>query len=67
MPQILQLAHLVQYDGVTQMKIRRGRIQPQFDTQRLAGFFRGRELLCKLGLDQQLFDAALHDGQRIAH
>jgi hypothetical protein len=36
--QILQLTHLVQYDGMAQMQVWRSRIQAQLDAQRLAAF-----------------------------
>ena len=53
MPQILELAHLVQDNGMSKMEIRRRGIQSQFDSQRFARLFGTGEFLCKFGFDQQ--------------
>ncbi|MNS65553.1 hypothetical protein D3C72_987230 [compost metagenome] len=57
-PQVLELAHLVEHHRVSDMNIRCGRVQAQLDAQRLAGGFRLLELLHPLVLRQQFVSAA---------
>lgn len=47
MSQVLKLAQLAQQNNVTQMDIRRGRIEPGLDTQWLFIFLAGKKLLLK--------------------
>jgi hypothetical protein len=65
-PEVLQLAHLVQHDRVADVDVGRGRVEPELDAQRLAGGRAARELLRELFLDQQFVDTALRDGERVA-
>ena len=58
MPQVLELAHLVQHHGVADMDVRGGRVQPQLDAQGLAGGFGARQLVQPFRLWQQFFTAA---------
>jgi hypothetical protein len=51
MPQLLELAQLINKHGMTQVQIRSGRVKTSLDPQRLAAL----ELLDQLGLDQQFF------------
>ncbi|MNR34169.1 hypothetical protein D3C85_1519160 [compost metagenome] len=51
MPQLLELAQLINKHGVTQVQIRRGRVEACLNTKRLATL----ELFDQLGLDQQFF------------
>jgi hypothetical protein len=44
MPQVLELAHLVEHDGVADVDVGRRRIQAELDAQRLAGGFRAASL-----------------------
>ena len=53
MSEILQLAHFIQYNRMTQMQIRCSRIQPQLDTERFSRFFGTGEFLGKFGFDQE--------------
>ncbi len=59
MPQILELAQLVDQDRVTQVQIGRRWIETGLDPQRLSAL----ELFDQLGLDQQLFSTALDQRQ----
>lgn len=65
-PEVLQLAHLVQHDRMADVDVGRGRVEPELDAQRLAGGRAARELLRELFLDQQFVDTALRDGERVA-
>jgi hypothetical protein len=56
-PQFLELAHLVDEYGMSQVQIRRGRIKSGLDAQRPAG----RDLCGQLFLQQQLAAAAFDD------
>ena len=58
MPQILQLAQLVQDDGMTEVNVGRGRIQAELAAKWLTACMRARKLLGKLGLDQQFVATA---------
>ena len=55
MPQFLELAQLVNKDGVPQVQIRRSRVETRLDPQRLPAL----ELLDQFGLDQYLFRTTL--------
>ncbi|MDF2640998.1 MAG: peptidase [Pseudomonas sp.] len=57
--QILKLTKLINKDGVPQMQIRRRRVEPCLDTQRLATF----DFFDQFGLDQQFICAALDQRQ----
>src|SRR5262245_59790361 len=59
MPQVLQLAELVELDGVAEVEVRTRGIEPLLDPQRLAA----SELCRELALDDQLVGAALEHGQ----
>ena len=65
--QVLQLAQLVEYDGVAQMDVGRGGVQAQFDAQRLAGGFGAGEFLFPVGGGQQFIAAAQGDLHGFAH
>jgi len=67
MPQVLQLAHLVQHHGVTQVDVGRRRVQPQLDAQRLAGGFGAGQLLQPVLLRQQFVASAQRNGHGGAH
>ena len=64
-PQVLELAHLVQHHRVAQVQIRRRGIQPQLDAQRPVLLQAAPELGSQLRLDEQLVDSTLDDGQRL--
>ncbi|MNH46963.1 hypothetical protein D3C79_1099790 [compost metagenome] len=55
MTQILELAQLVDQDGMPQVQVRRSRVKTRLDPQRLPAL----ELLDQLGLDQYLFRSTL--------
>ena len=55
--EVLHLAHLVEHDGVAEVDVGRGRIEPELDPQRLAA----RELDGELGLDQELVRPVFED------
>ncbi|MNP74802.1 hypothetical protein D3C76_1717390 [compost metagenome] len=55
MPQILELAQLVNKDGMPQVQVGCGRIETRLDPQRLPAL----ELLDQLGLYQYLFRTTL--------
>jgi hypothetical protein len=59
MPQILQLTHLVEKDGVPEVQVGRGGIEPRLDTQRppLGKFF------LEFAFHQQLVAASLDDAE----
>ena len=61
MPEILQLAELVELDGVAEMKVGTGRIEAFLDLERLPPL----ELRDELGLDEQLFRPAFEYGQMV--
>ena len=61
--QVLQLAHLVQHNGVAKVQVGCGRIQAQFDAQRYAALFGARQFLGELTFNQQLVDTAFGDGE----
>jgi hypothetical protein len=65
MPQVLQLAHLVQHHRMAEVDVRRGRVQAELDAQRLPGRLRARQLLQPVGLGQQLVAAAARHRQRV--
>ncbi len=77
MPQILQLAHLVQDHGMAEMNIRGRRVQAQLDPQGRALGLRARQLLQPFGLGQQFVAPApshrhgaenfVGDGERLRH
>ena len=67
MPQILQLAHLVQNHRVTDVNIRRGRIEAELDPQRLTGGLGPRELPEPVSLRQELLAIAKRDCHRLAY
>ena len=54
MAQILQLAQLVEDDGVAEVDVGRGRIEAELDSQGNAGRFRARQLGEPLVFGQQL-------------
>ncbi|MNI26967.1 hypothetical protein D3C73_806880 [compost metagenome] len=58
-PQVLQLAHLVQHHRMAQVDVRRGGVQPQLDAQRHASRAALGQLASELGLNQQFVAAAL--------
>ncbi|MCY1544886.1 hypothetical protein D9M68_807960 [compost metagenome] len=58
-PHVLQLAHLVQHHRVTQVDVRRGRVQPQLDAQGHARGSAPGQLTSELGFDQKLVATAL--------
>ena len=58
MAQILQLAHLVEHDGVPDVDVGRGRVQPEFDAQWNAGRLGPRELAHPVLLGNQFLAAA---------
>jgi hypothetical protein len=62
-PQVLQLAQLVQHHGVAQVQVGRGRVEAQLDAQRLAALFGTRQFLGEFALDQQLVDTAFSNGK----
>ena len=66
-PQVLQLAHLVQHHGVADVDVGRRRVQPQLDAQRLAAGLRPGQLLQPVLLRQQLLAAAQRNGHGLAH
>ena len=53
-PQLLELAHLVDEHGVAEVQVRRGRVEARLDPQRLAA----GQLLRQVGLGQELGGAA---------
>ncbi len=53
MPEILQLAHLVEQHGVSQVQVGRGGIEARLDAQRATQL----ELFDQFGFEQQLFAA----------
>ena len=57
MPEVLELAHLVQDDGMAQVQVRRGRVEPRLHAQGLALGQLADEVL----LDDQFMDAAPDD------
>src|SRR5207247_11323811 len=59
MPKLLELAQLVELNGVAEMKVGPRRVEALFDRQRLAAL----ELRYELRLDQELFRPALEHGQ----
>ena len=59
MAQILQLAQLVQHDGVAEVDVGRGRVEAELDPQWHAGCFRARQLGQPLVLGQQFAAAPL--------
>ena len=63
MAKILQLAHLVEDNGMTYMNVRCGRIQAQLDTQWHPGCFATRKFPQPLGFNQQFVAAALGNFQ----
>ena len=67
MTQILELAQLVQHDGVTDVDVWRRRIESELDAQRHARGFRACELGQPLGLGQQLVATALRGTQGGQH
>ncbi len=58
MPQVLHLPHLVQHDGVADVDVRRGRVEPELDPQRLAGRPGALQLGGDFGFDQEFVRAA---------
>jgi hypothetical protein len=65
MSQVLQLAHLVQHDGVADVDVGRRGVQPELDPQGLALGFGARELGRPLVFRQQFLSAAAGDRQRL--
>jgi len=63
MTQILQLAHFVQHHGVTDVYIRRGRVQAEFDAQRLPRALVALQLLDPFIPGQQFFATAQRHSQ----
>src|SRR5690606_6707438 len=59
MPQILELAQLVDQHGMPKVQVRRSRVETRLDTQRLTTL----ELFRQLRLDQYLFRTALDKRQ----
>ena len=64
-PEVLQLAHLVEHHGVAEVDVGRRGVEAELDAQRHAGGGRAGELLGPLGLGQQFFHAPARDGQRL--
>jgi len=60
-PQILQLAHLVEQHGMAKVQIRRGRVETRLDAQRAARC----KPLFQFVFKQQFMGAALDLSQRI--
>src|SRR3546814_15129549 len=61
--QILQLTHFIEYNGMPQMNVGRGGVEPQLDAQRGARSPAAGKLAGKLGLDQQFVATTLGDTQ----
>ena len=66
MPQILQLAHLVEHHGVANVDVGRGRVQAQLDAQRHARGLGFRQFLQPVLLRNQLFAASQSHRQGFA-
>jgi hypothetical protein len=66
MPQVLQLAHLVQHDGVADVDVGRRRVQAELDPQGRPLRFGARELARPFVFGQQFLSAAPGDRQRLA-
>ena len=62
MPQILQLAHLVEHHRVPQVNVGSRGVQTQLDTQGLSCCMAARQFAGKLGFDEQFVAAAFDDG-----
>ncbi len=65
MPEILQLAHLVEHHGVPKMQVGGRWVQSEFDAQRLAGGFGPCELAHEVLFDKQFVASTQRDGQRL--
>ena len=65
--QILQLAHFVKHDGVTDMDVRRSRVEPQFDPQGLTRRLGFGEFFHPRVLGNELLATAQSDGQSMLH
>ena len=65
--QILQLAHLVEHHRVTDVDVRRGRIQAQLDAQRRASSLGFGQFFDPVVLRQQLFHAPQGDRQSLSN
>ena len=61
MPEVLQLAKLVELHSMSKVQIGPGRVEAFLDSQRLAAL----ELGFQLGLDDQLIRASFEDGQLV--
>ena len=53
MAEILKLAKLIEHYRVTNMNVRRRRVKPEFAAKRFTGSLGTRELLFKLGLNEE--------------
>jgi hypothetical protein len=63
-PEVLQLAHLVQHHRMAQVQVGRRRIQPQLDPQGDAGLLAARQLAQPFLFDQQFVTASQADSSR---
>jgi hypothetical protein len=67
MPQVLQLAHLVEHHGVADVDVRSRGVEPQLDAQRRACGLGAGQLAQPVGLRDQLFASAAGDGHGLQH
>lgn len=58
MAEILKLAKLIEHYRVTNMNVRRRRVKPEFAAKRFTGSLGTRELLFKLGLNEERVGSA---------
>ena len=65
MAQVLQLAHFVQHHGVANVDVGRGRVQAQFDAQRLARGFRTHQFFHPFVLGKQFFTTPTRHAQGV--
>jgi hypothetical protein len=63
MPEVLQLAHLVEHDRMPQVDVGRRRVQAELDAQGRAARAAAGQLGGKLGRDEQFIAAALSHTQ----
>ena len=67
MPQVLQLAHLVEHHRVAQVQVRRGGVHAELDAQRHTRGLGAGQLLHPVSLGQQLLAAPQAHGQGLPH
>ena len=63
MTKVLQLPHLVEDNGVSQMEVWRSRVKAQLDTQRGSGLFGTGEFLRKFRFDDQFIATTFRYGK----